>query len=303
MKPRVSPSRIACALCVGAAPEPYLAATLRSLEPAVDALVVNDNSGIDRSANVAAIEDSAFSKDGRLHLMRTRFVDFADMRNRAQEALSSLEPSPEWVLFIDADEVHGAQVRYLAREVLPRLPPSIVQIDAYTYHFWGTFGWITDIARRMVFYRFSRGLRWENPVHEKLAGLRGRRVVVPYIYHHYGNVLPPRLLAEKHQRYYRLGNPVPAPPDPDAADLQMYLARAAEVRPFRGKHPLAALGTVEAIRLEASDAFAKLDAGFRERRTALVRARTSAASLNELLRVRLRAIEHPLLFRAPVEAV
>ena len=294
--------RIACALCVGSAPEAFLAATLASIADVVDTLVVNDNSGARRSANVAVLESSAFAAGGRLRIGAHPFVDFAGMRNDAQAMLVALDPPPEWVLFIDADEVHGSQIRSIARGVLPRLGPDVAQLDGYTYHFWGTFRWISDVARRMAFYRFSPTLRWENAVHEKLRGTRGRDVVVPYVYHHYGNVLPPRLLAEKHQRYYRLGNPVPRPPDPHEATLATYLERSREIRPYCGAHPAAARDTIAAIERESRDAFATLDAGFRARRTAPAILRSSLQGLVEDLRVRARYVEHPGLYRAPMVA-
>jgi hypothetical protein len=293
---------IACALCVGDAPEPYLAATLASIAGVVDTLVVNDNSGLERSEALATIEASAFAASGRLVVGRSRFVDFATMRNDAHALLNALPEPPDWVLFLDADEVHGEQLRYLSEHVLGRLGPEVAELDAYTFHFFGTFGWISDVARRMVFYRYAPGLRWVNPVHEKLDGLSGRSVVVPYIYHHYGNVLPPALLARKHNRYFDLGNPVARPPQPQVATDDVYLAKAASVRPFRDRHPRVAAAVVARIERENAAPFALLDAGFAARRTLAVRARATVTGLNERLRVALRGLEHPGLFRAPTVA-
>jgi hypothetical protein len=214
-----------------------LAATLASIAPAVDALYVNDNSGSTRGPNAATLEASPFAARGALHVERHPFVDFADMRNRAFAPLRALETPPDWVLFLDADEVHGEQLAVIARELLPRLGPRYGHLDAYTYHFFGTFGWLTDVARRFVFYRFAPGLHWTNAIHEKLQGLGGEALVIPYIYHHYGNVATPRALAEKHQKYFALGNRVPEPPTADRADAEIFLASARDVRPFGGRHP------------------------------------------------------------------
>jgi len=287
---------IACALCVGSARELYLSATLESIAGAVDLLVVNDNSGLAHSENIAALEASAFAERGALEIGRSAFVDFADMRNRAFAPLLERAEAPDWMLWLDADEVHGPEVRYLAREVLPRLDASTAQLDGYTYNFFGTFDWISDVARRMLFYRFSRELRWVNPVHEKLTGLRGREVVVPYVYHHYGNVVPPRMLAEKHLRYFALGNPVPRPPDADAADLDVYLAKANAVRPYRGTHPQPARPIVAELERRYAPDFAALDAGFRSRRSALARLAGALRGLNEDARVGLRRLERPGLY-------
>jgi hypothetical protein len=290
---------VACVLCVGAAREPYLEAMLASIAGAVDVLVVNDNSGLARSENVATLEASEFAMRGALQIHPNPFVDFADMRNRAFAPLPALERPPDWVLFIDADEVHGAQLRYIARELLPRLGPETGSVDAYTYHFYGTFGWITDIARRFAFYRFSPAISWSNPIHEKIVGLEGRALVLPYIYHHYGNVAPPQALLEKHTRYHELGNEVRGF---EVDSPEAYFAKAAGVRPFRGSHPSAARATVAAIRQERAAEFATIDAGFRARRNLGIRMASSARGVNEALRVQLRRIEHPGLYRAATTA-
>jgi hypothetical protein len=291
---------IACVLCVGAAPEPYLAPLLASIRDAVDVLAVNDNSGLARSENVAILEASAFGETGRLQIRQNPFVDFADMRNRAYAALRSLERPPAWVLFIDADEVHGEQIRYLAREVLPGLDARAGRLDAYTYHFLGTFGWITDIARRSVFYRFDPELHWVNAVHEVPRGVRGGTIVVPYTYHHYGNVVPALDLIEKHRRYTRLGDPTPRPVR--SAPNEIFLEQVARVRPFRGGHPRVARPAIAEFERRNAVEFAALDAAFRTRRSAAMRLGTGLQAANEYLRVRLRLIEHPGLYRAPLAA-
>jgi hypothetical protein len=300
--PKSSTFTVACALCVGADPEPYLPATLASIAGAVDALVVNDNSGLARSPNLEAIEASAFAARGALRVERHPFVDFADMRNRAFAMLGSLPQPPDWVLFLDADEVHGEQLAYVVRNVLPRLGPEYAHLDAFTYHFFGTFGWITDVARRFVLYRYAPDVRWRNAVHEKIEGLRGRALVVPYVYHHYGNVQTPAALARKHLRYFDLGNRVPRPPDAAAADATIYLAKAATVRPFRGEHPAAARAVIAELEAAYAAEFATIDAGFRAKQTPAVRIAGGLRAVNETLRVRLRGLEHPGLYRAPMEA-
>jgi len=287
---------VACVLCVGSAREPYLEAMLASIAGAVDVLVVNDNSALARSDNVATLESSELATRGALQIHRNPFLDFADMRNRAFAPLLALERPPDWVMFIDADEVHGAQVRYIAREILPRLGPETGSVDGYTHHFYGTFGWITDVARRLAFYRFSRGIGWTNPIHEKIVGLEGRALVLPYIYHHYGNVLPPQALLEKHVRYYELGNAVRGA---EVDSPEVYLENAARVRPFRGRHPRAARATLAALEQERAAEFAVIDAGFRAGRNLRVRTASALRAFNEALRVQLRRIEHPGLFRAP----
>ena len=291
---------IACALCVGAAREPYLGPALEAIAGAVDDLYVNDNSGLARSHNVATLERSAFAERGALHVASNPFVDFADMRNRAFASVAARERPPDWMLFLDADEVHGEQVRYIAREILPALPRSIASVDAYTYHLYGTYDWMTDVARRFCFYRYSPGLRWVNAIHEKIEGLDGDARVLPYVYHHYGNVVPPAALAKKYRAYYALGNPVASPPpDESAASVDLFVARAADVRPYRADHPRVVRATLSALEREFSSDFARIDAGFREHRTLAMRVAATLRGGNESLRVALRRLEHPGLYRAP----
>jgi len=293
---------VACALCVGSARELYLGAALEAIAGAVDVLTVNDNSGLARSANVEVLEASAFAARGALHVGSHPFIDFADMRNRAFAQLRALPEPPDWVLFLDADEIHGEQVRYVAREILPRLPRSVGNVDAYTYHFFGTYGWITDVARRFVFYRYAPGLHWVNAVHEKIQGHSGTALVLPYVYHHYGNVLPPAMLARKHGRYFELGNPVPQPPGEGEATLDIYLANAAGVRPYRRAHPAIARPTLARLGAEFALEFAALDDGFRARRGPRERVAGALRETVEDLRVQLRRLEHPGLYRAPSSA-
>ncbi|MDQ2908386.1 MAG: hypothetical protein M3R44_03435 [Candidatus Eremiobacteraeota bacterium] len=293
---------IACVLCVGAARERYLEAALASIADAVDVLAVNDNSGLVRSENRVVLEDSALAARGALRVAAHPFVDFADMRNRAFAQLRELAKPPDWVLFLDADEVHGQQLRYVARKILPRVDLAVGEVDAYTYHFWGTHRWITDVARRLVFFRYDPAIVWTGRVHEKALGIGGRALVLPYTYHHYGNVVPPATLARKHQQYFALGNKVPRPPQPKEATADVYVAKAREVRPYRGAHPTAVRATLERLRAEYGLEFAALDAALTAARGPHSRARGGLHAFNEALRVELRRVQRPFVYPLPSRA-
>jgi len=189
----------------GAREEPFLGALLASLENVVDRLIVNDNSGAERSTNLATVEASAFARTGRLLLDRAPFENFSAARNRML-ALHAEHDAGEWVAFVDADEVHGELAATIASN-LGNIAPTIDFVDGFTWHFFQSFDWYTTIERRMAFFRFSPKLRWENPVHEKLVGARGGRLALPYVYAHYGHVLPVHHHAEKGRHYSSLGAP------------------------------------------------------------------------------------------------
>ena len=285
---------LACALCLGSSPEPYLEATLASIAPVVDVLVVNDNAAPHPNPNLPILEASPFARDGRLAIVRTTFVDFATMRNDAFAALAA-RATPDWVLWLDADEVHGEQLVALARNLLPRLGSEYGSVDAYTDHFIGSFAWISDLARRFCAYRFDPGLRWKNRVHEKLEGLRGRALVLPYRYAHYGNVLPPPLYAAKDLRYLALGNVVDyAPPPVEEANLSnVYGRKGRRARRFRGVHPSAARRLLARLEGEWSDAFAQIDALFERAQTPRDRVENALRAALEETCCRLRYLEHP----------
>jgi hypothetical protein len=57
-----------------------------------------------------------------------------------------------------------------------------------------------------------------------------------------------------------------------------------------------------AVARDSADAFATIDGTFCAARTPNVRLRSAIAAANETLRVRLRALEHPGLYRLPLEA-
>ncbi len=262
-------------------------------------LVVNDNSGLARSDNVVTLEASPFAKRGALHIARRPFVHFADMRNFAFAQLGALAVPPDWVLFLDADEVHGAQLRYIARDIAPAVAADVGNIDAYTYHFFGTYRWITDIARRMVLYRYRPEIYWENAVHEKIVGLRGRALVLPYVYHHYGNVVPAAALALKHERYYALGGAMPSHSAPGAATLDVYVAKAAGARRYRAPHPAVARPTLARCEADFAPELAAVEAAFRAARSPAVNVANFTRAALETLRVQLRRVQHPLAYRAP----
>src|SRR5688572_11780358 len=102
-------------MIVGSAPEPFLPAVLRGLEGSIDRLVVNFNG--ENPENRRAFLESSWQETGRLHLIDSPFETFAHARN-----LCLAEVDTPWFLNVDADEVHGAGLRVLTRDLLPLLP-------------------------------------------------------------------------------------------------------------------------------------------------------------------------------------
>lgn len=295
-------ARVACCLSLGAAPEPYLGAFLRSIEPAIDALAVNDNSGLERNPNADVLLRSRFARQGSLAIVRTRFDGFAKMRADALAAAARLSMRPEWILYADADEVHGTQLRVIVRDVLPSLSNEVGFVDAYIEHLFGTFGWSTDVGRRITFFRYGLEVRWNNLVHERMVRTPGRTtIVLPYVYNHYGNVAALASYAAKNDLYERLaaraGETV-RHREPDAVQAEMI----AMVRPYRRRHPLAVLKTIEHMRRDDAERLAQTEYVIRSSRTPLRVLRGSYHALNDAVRVRLRRLERLGRYRFPASA-
>jgi hypothetical protein len=220
---------------------------LDSIGDVASVLIVNDNAP-EPSPHAATLAESRFGRERRLVVDRTPFTDFATARNRCLHLHGELSEA-RWVAFIDADEVHGTRVRQIARR-LDRVPAAYDFVDGYTWHFFGSFDYYTSIERRMMFFRYRPDLRWEGAVHEHLVGLTGKRLVLPYVYAHYGHTLEPRRHAEKGRHYSSLGAPgnVLREDELEGFDVVRYYAPVyPRLLRFTGRQPAAALPAVEVL--------------------------------------------------------
>ena len=258
---------------------------------ACDALIVNDNSP-EPSPHSGVLRSSAFATGGALIVDRTAFRDFSTARNICLD-LHRSHDAGAWAAFVDADEVHGAAVGRIAVR-LDRVPESFDCVDGFTWHFFQSFDWYRSIERRMMFFRVREGARWEGAVHERLVGLAGKRLALPYVYGHYGWVLPVRRQAEKGRLYSRLGAPGPIVPEEhlDAIDRRFYFRKWwCDAMLFHGQHPLAAGDTIGRLRREYDSEFAEADRWIREHQTLRDRIRNAVRRLNYEQRWRSRVLD------------
>lgn len=283
-------ARIAAHLILGPRHEPFLASLLRSLEDACDALIVNDNAS-EPSPHTAALQRSAFAARDALFVDRAPFVDFSTARNRCLD-LHRAHDAGEWAAFVDADEVHGEAVTRAGAH-LHRVPERFDFVDGYTWHFFQSFDWYRSIERRMAFFRVRADIRWEGAVHERLVGLPGQRLALPYVYAHYGWVLPVRRQAEKGRLYSSLGAPGEIVEEDrlDAIDREHYFRKWwRDALRFGGEHPPAAREAVERMRREFAAEFAQTDRWIREHQTRRDRLRNFFMKANYEQRWRSRAL-------------
>lgn len=283
-------SRAAAHLILGPREEPFLAALLESLRGAAEVVLVNDNSP-EPSPHTSTLEQSTFAKDGRLVVDRTPFADFSTARNVCIALHEKLDAG-EWMLFVDADEVHGPQLPRIARN-LDRIPAGVDYVDGYTWHFFQSFDWYRSIERAKMFIRAVPGMRWEGIVHEKLHGPSGSRIAAPYVFGHYGWVLPIERQAAKERLYASLGRPgkMLPPEELDAPDLERsFREEWRTVLRFRGAHPIAARPAIANLRATLAQQFAAVDRIVPANQTPADRIRNALMRANYEQRWRLRAL-------------
>ncbi len=281
---------VAAHLILGPREEPFLEALLASIEPVAGNLVVNDN-GRGESPHAASLERSRFGREGRLIVDRTPFSSFAEARNVCLRAHAANLRSP-WVAFVDADEVHGPGAARIASH-LPGLAAGTGFVDGYTWHFFQSFDYFTSIERRMAFFRFDPQARWTGDVHERLEGVPGGRIALPYVYAHYGHTLAPRRHAEKGRHYSSLGAPgdVLREDQLDDFDVRRYFApEYPRLLRFYGQHPEAAAATLQRLR-PALAAWHGLTERVVREQPASIKLRNLARAANYEVRWRGRALD------------
>lgn len=293
-------ARIVAHLIVGAKPEPFLAAMLASIESVVEHIFVNENSGLDGVApNLAALETSALFRRGCMTVERTVFSNFALARNVCF-ALDRAADDRTWVVFIDADEVHDEGWARVAAN-LDRLPRSVAFVDGYTRHFFKSFDWYLSIERRMMFFRWAAGGRWEGDVHERLRGIDGRRVAVPYLYAHYGHVsafLEDTRQGMQYAALGQMGNALPAEIAREAdihgdftALNPHFASRWRRLIRFAGVHPAAARAIITYEKLSRTAHFRRIEETIRRHQPFAQRVKNRLLRLNYEQRWRLRWFE------------
>jgi hypothetical protein len=283
-------SRVAAHLILGPREEPFLAALLESLRGACESVLVNDNAP-EPSPHAQTLADSAFARQGNLVVDRTPFTDFASARNVCIR-LHREHDAGEWMLFVDADEVHGPQLARIAKN-LSQVPAEFDFVDAYTWHFFQSFDWYRSIERAKTFIRMTPDASWEGAVHEKLRGPAGKRIALPYVFAHYGWVLPIERQAQKERLYAALGRPGAMLPqhELDAPQLERSFAHEWQtVLRFRCVHPPAAAAIIAQLRRDLAPQFAAVDDIVPRHQSVPQRVSNALMRLNYEQRWRLRAL-------------
>lgn len=259
----MQPSKpIVAHILVGARSEPYLPAVLASIAGVCTHAVVNDNSGCIPGTNDKILQQSRLAIGERLTLVHTTFSGFANARNACIDATPP-EFQDGWVLFVDADEVHGPELLAMSW-LLDTLPDDVDAVDGYSRHFVGSYNWWLSLERRLCFFRYRSDRRWHNQIHEQLTPIR-QRAVLPAIWSHYGHVVTPRMEWEKSRLYSSLGQPGFSPTDDELLTVD---ARGAwgrmrgDAMDYHGTHPLSVRLIVRDLSQQWAETFGAVDALF-----------------------------------------
>jgi hypothetical protein len=136
-------------------------------------------------------------------------------------------------------------------------------------------------------------------VHEKLYGPVGQRVALPYVFGHYGWVLPIERQAAKERLYASLGRPgkMLPPEELDAPDLERsFREEWRTVLRFRGSHPPAVRPTIAQLRQTLRPQFTAVDEIVPRNQSIADRVHNAFMRINYEQRWRLRAV-NPLARR------
>lgn len=191
---------ICATILVGAQTEPFLSVCLEAAADAVDYAVVDLNGNYEE--NTAVLENSRLYKEKRMRIEKSVFKDYSTARNNT---FAMLPPETEWIMRLDADEVHFTKdLQVITREIIPNLDDSVGMLDAYWLCFFHSFKYVTKLERRHdLFIRYHKGMKWERSIHEQLTGRQGKRLAAPYIFHHYATIKDPEEFLQKVKSYIK----------------------------------------------------------------------------------------------------
>lgn len=247
-------------MIIGNRVEPFLGACLESVKDAVDLVVINDNSSDKNNPNIEIIKNSALYKQGKIKLLFYPFNGFGDARSKYLDYINELNCGADsWILKLDSDEVHPSSIKTVTRDILPRLPKTIGMADSYFFQFMQSFDRIYSIDRRHdLFVRYNADLKWEGAVHEKLAGQKGKRIALPYIFYHYGYVNLKEDILDRWKLYAACGDA--SYPDLDKVEKESFLSWEGRFCvKFKGRHPSSMNGLIKRMKKERKEEFKAYD--------------------------------------------
>lgn len=253
-------SKIIATMIISNRTEPFLSACLECLSDCVDLVVINDNSSDKKNPNLETIKKSRLFAENKIKLLFNEFKGFGDARNKYLDYLKEIKvDSNSWVIKLDSDEVHPESLSVITRQILPNLPKSIGVVDTYFFHFMQSFDHVYSIDRRHdLFVRYNPDLYWDGAVHEKLRGQKGKRIIVPYLFYHYGYVNLKDDILQRWKLYAKCGDN--AHEDLDSIEKDTFLNwEGTHCIKFSGEHPSSMKTIINQMRKTRGEEFENYD--------------------------------------------
>lgn len=144
---------ICAIMLMGGKEEPFLEHCLASLAGAVDFVVINDNSNLPDHANLTIVKQSTLFKEQKIHLVASTFLGFGPCRELCMNYLRQANIRPDWIIFVDCDEVHHSGLVPLTRRLLPALPLDVGIVDGYFWQYYQHHDYVVSLDHRhnMIF--------------------------------------------------------------------------------------------------------------------------------------------------------
>ncbi len=190
-------TKVAVQLLVGQNEEPFLAYAIRSV-PWVDYFTVCNTSpdtpiGKANEAIVRVEIPEEKLRYTNLHPSQGGQFSFAEARNKCLE----LTDADDYVLIVDADDVHYPELEELVRSSAG----TYDSITMYFYHLMVYKNLYQYVQPREIVYTNYQGTHWEKGVHEQLVNEKHSPTTSLYHYLHYGYVKPQREVFDRWKFY------------------------------------------------------------------------------------------------------
>lgn len=178
--------RIAVQLLVGQNPEPFLPYAIRSVIDWVDYWTICNTAPESPfgKENEQIIDEELAGKEVRYTELtpdENGHFSFADARNTC---LSTTDPG-DFVLILDADDVHYPELEHHVRNALDR---GVDSLTFYFYHLMVYKNIYQYVQPREIVYKNYPGTHWSKGVHEQLVNEKRFPETNGYHYMHYGYV-------------------------------------------------------------------------------------------------------------------
>ncbi len=214
---------LAANMLVGKFAEPWLLASLRSINWVDEIIIVANNM---HPINQKQVMQFSIEYDNLVVL--DYFKAYKDFRFDYARNLAKNVTDTDYILKIDADEVYYDSFK----NAFYNIDRTVDYWRVYFYHFYFDDKHLQEIHSADVLFKNNKDWSWQKPVHEVMEGPDKHGVLDVY-YAHYGYVKPQREVFNKWWLYAELDNNTEIYKDTDPD----HILDEAKTKPFDGPYP------------------------------------------------------------------